>query len=182
MKGAGSKTLDMVHIALFAVVMAICSWIVIPMAVPFTLQTFGVFLAVLVLGGKRGTFAVLLYILMGSIGMPVFSGFTGGVGVLLGYTGGYIMGFLLIAITMWFLERVFGKNTPVCWISMVLGLLLCYSFGTFWYVAVYARGSGEICMAAVLSACVFPFVIPDLIKMILAMSVRKRLSKVIRSF
>ncbi len=181
MKGAEHKTLDMVYIALFAVVMAICSWIVIPMAVPFTLQTFGVFLSVLVLGGKRGTFAVFLYILMGSIGLPVFSGFTGGVGVLLGYTGGYIMGFLLISITMWIMERLFGENAPVRWISMVLGLILCYGFGTFWYVAVYARGNGEIGMAAVLSACVFPFIIPDITKMILAMSVRKRLAKVIRS-
>lgn len=182
MKGTEHKTLDMVHIALFAVVMAICSWIVIPMAVPFTLQTFGVFLAVLVLGGKRGTIAVFLYILMGSIGLPVFSGFTGGIGVLLGYTGGYLMGFLVIAVIMWMMERLFGRKAPVQWISMILGLLLCYGFGTFWYVAVYARNGGETKVAAVLSACVLPFVIPDIVKMILAMSVRKRLSKVIRSF
>ena len=87
-----SKTYDMAYIAIFAVLMAICSWISIPMAVPFTLQTFGVFMAVGVLGGKRETFAVLIYILLGAVGVPVFAGFSGGIGVLLNTTGGYIVG------------------------------------------------------------------------------------------
>lgn len=178
---AGSRTLNMVYIALFAVVMAICSWIVIPMTVPFTLQTFGVFLAVLLLGGKRGTLAVALYLLMGAVGLPVFSGFTGGIGVLLGYTGGYIAGFLLLALTMWFFEALFGKSAYIRWISMVLGLVLCYAFGTIWYVRVYAHSVGEIGVAAVFSFCVLPFVIPDIIKMMLAMAVRKRLAKAIKS-
>ena len=71
------KTYDMVYIAVFAVVMAICSWISIPATVPFTLQTFGVFLAVGVLGGKRGTLSILVYILLGAVGVPVFAGFSG---------------------------------------------------------------------------------------------------------
>ena len=70
MKDAKKKTFDMVYIALFAVVMAVCAWIVIPMAVPFTLQTFGVFLAVGVLGGRKGTIAVFLYLLLGLVGKP----------------------------------------------------------------------------------------------------------------
>ena len=82
------KTLDMVYIALFACLMAICSWISIPGEVPFTLQTMGVFLAIGLLGGKRGTLAVLVYILMGVIGLPVFSGFSGSIGKLVGVTGG----------------------------------------------------------------------------------------------
>lgn len=72
------KTIDMAYIALFAVLMAVCSWISIPAVVPFTLQTFGVFVAVSVLGGKRGTLAVVLYLLMGIVGLPVFAGFSGG--------------------------------------------------------------------------------------------------------
>ena len=89
-----SKTYDIVYIAVFAVIMAICSWISIPTAVPFTLQTFGVFVAVGVLGGKRGTLSILVFILLGAIGVPVFAGFSGGIGVLAGTTGGYIIGFL----------------------------------------------------------------------------------------
>ena len=86
------RTVDMAYIALFAVVMAVCAWISIPAAVPFTLQTFGVFLAVGLLGGKRGTLAVLIYLLLGAVGIPVFAGFNGGLGYMLGATGGYIVG------------------------------------------------------------------------------------------
>ena len=72
-----SKTYDLVYVSIFVVLIAVCSWISIPLTVPVTLQTFGVFIAVGLLGGKRGTLAVLVYILMGAIGIPVFSGFTG---------------------------------------------------------------------------------------------------------
>ena len=84
----------MAYIGLFAVVIAICSWISIPTVVPFTLQTFAVFLAVAILGGKRGTLSVIVYVLLGADGLPVFSGFKGGFGVLLNTTGGYIIGFI----------------------------------------------------------------------------------------
>lgn len=72
-----SKTYDLVYIAVFAVLMAVCSWISVPTAVPFTLQTFAVFMAVGVLGGRRGTMSVALYIILGAVGVPVFAGMTG---------------------------------------------------------------------------------------------------------
>lgn len=84
------KTYDMAYIAVFTVLIAICSWISIPMTVPFTLQTFAVFLSVSILGGRRGTMAVLVYVLLGAVGIPVFAGFTGGPGIILNTTGGYI--------------------------------------------------------------------------------------------
>ena len=77
---AKMKTVDMAYIAMFAVMIAVCSWISIPATVPFTMQTFGVFLAVGVLGGKRGTLSVLIYLLLGMVGLPVFAGFSGGIG------------------------------------------------------------------------------------------------------
>ena len=92
------STRDMAYIALMAVLLAVCSWISVPAPVPFTLQTFGVFCALGLLGGRRGSTAVLLYILLGAVGLPVFSGFQGGLGKLLGPTGGYILGFLLSAL------------------------------------------------------------------------------------
>ena len=113
------KTIDMAYIALFAVLMAVCSWISIPAVVPFTLQTFGVFVAVSVLGGKRGTLAVVLYLLMGIVGLPVFAGFSGGLGVLLGSTGGYIIGFVFTALVMWLIERLLGTKTWVLALSML---------------------------------------------------------------
>ena len=108
-----SKTYDLVYIAVFAVVMAVCSWISIPAQVPFTLQTFGVFMAVGVLGGKRGTLAVLVYVLLGAVGVPVFAGFSGGIGSLLGNAGGYIIGFIFSALVMWAIESVFGRKPVV---------------------------------------------------------------------
>ena len=100
------QTKDIVLIGIFAALIAVCSWISIPTAVPFTLQTFGVFMAVEVLGGKRGTLSVLVYLLLGAVGLPVFAGFTGGMGIITGSTGGYIVGFLLGAMIMWLLETV----------------------------------------------------------------------------
>ena len=122
-----TRTYDMAYIAIFAVLIAICSWISIPMTVPFTLQTFGVFMAVGVLGGKRGSLAVLVYILLGAIGVPVFAGFSGGFGILLNNTGGYIIGFLFSALAMWAIESLWGKKPVVQIISMVVGLLVCYA-------------------------------------------------------
>lgn len=175
-----NKTLDMVYIAMFAVLIAVCSWISIPTTVPFTLQTFGVFMAVGVLGGKRGSLSVLIYLLLGAVGIPVFAGFSGGMGIILGSTGGYIIGFLLSALLMWGMEKALGKKTWMLALSMVLGLLVCYAFGTIWFMTVYGRTTGEIGLVTALGWCVFPFIIPDLAKIVLALLVSKRIAKVIK--
>ena len=172
-----TKTRDMGYIAVFAVLIAICSWISIPTVVPFTLQTFGVFLAVGVLGGRRGTMAVLIYILLGCVGIPVFAGFSGGIGVILGTTGGYIAGFLCSALLMWGIEKVFGRSKIVLAVSMAAGLLVCYAFGTIWFMMVYTRNSGSIALSSVLAWCVIPFIIPDLIKIAVALFLTARLRK-----
>ena len=175
-----SKTLDMIYIAIFAVLIAICSWISIQTTVPFTLQTFGVFVSVGTLGGKRGSLSVLVYLLLGAVGIPVFAGFTGGIGIILGTTGGYIVGFLLAALVMWGMERLLGRKTWVLALSMVLGLLVCYAFGTVWFMTVYARSTGAIGLGTALGWCVFPFVIPDIVKIILALLVCKRLAGIVK--
>lgn len=170
----------MAYIAMFAVVMAVCAWISIPAAVPFTLQTLGVFLAVGMLGGKRGTLAVLIYLLLGAVGMPVFAGFNGGLGYMLGSTGGYIVGFLLSALTMWGFEAALGRKTWVLAVSMVLGLAVCYAFGTAWFMVVYAKNTGAIGLMTALGWCVIPYIFPDLVKIALALLLQKLLSAAIR--
>ena len=175
-----SKTYDLVYISILVVLIAVCSWISIPLTVPVTLQTFGVFTAVGLLGGKRGTLAVLVYILMGAIGLPVFSGFTGGIGILAGTTGGYIVGFLFSALLMWGMEKLFGRNMKVLAGSMILGLIACYAVGTFWFMTVYAASTGPVGILTVLGWCVFPFIIPDIAKIVLALVLTKRLSGVIK--
>ncbi len=172
-----TKTYDIVYVALFAVLITICSWISIQTTVPFTLQTMGVFLAVGILGGRRGTLSVLVYILLGAIGLPVFSGFTGGIGILLGSTGGYIIGFLFSALAMWGIEHLFGTSMPVQLISMLIGLAICYAFGTVWFMVVYSRSNDAVSLATVLGWCVIPFIIPDLIKIAVALLIAPRVRK-----
>ena len=177
---ARNKTLDMVYIALFAVLIAICSWISIPTSIPFTLQTFGIFVTVGVLGGKRGSFAVFIYLLLGAIGVPVFAGFTGGMGIILGNTGGYIIGFLASALIMWLMEKLLGKKTWVLALSMVLGLIACYAIGTAWFIIAYAKNTGSIGLVTALGWCVIPFIIPDIIKIVLALIVSNGVSKLMK--
>ncbi|MCD7731336.1 MAG: biotin transporter BioY [Oscillospiraceae bacterium] len=163
-----------------AVIIAVCSWISIPTTVPFTLQTFGVFCALGLLGGKKGTFAVLVYIILGAVGVPVFAGFSGGIGALLGSTGGYIVGFLLSAIAYWLITKAFGDKLPVMIIAMAVGLIVCYAFGTIWFMYVYARNTGSIGIITALGWCVFPFIIPDAIKIACAIILTKRLGKYVK--
>ena len=174
-----NKTYDMVCIAIFAVLMAVCSWIAVPTTVPFTMQTFGLFLTIGVLGGKRGTLAILIFILLGAVGIPVFSGFTGGLGILFGTTGGYIIGFIFSGLVMWAMEKLIGRKTWALALAMVLAMIVYFTFGTAWFMAVYGRTVGPIGLSAVLGWCVLPFVIPDILKMMLALMLCGRLSRMI---
>ncbi len=169
------KVKEMTYIALFAVLITLCSWLSIPADVPFTLQTFAVFAALCTLGGKRGTLAILLYILLGAVGLPVFAGFRGSIGVLLGATGGYIVGFLLSGLVYWLMTRCFGSGKVIMLLSVFLGLIVCYAFGTLWYTLVYAGGQGGIGFAAALVKCVVPFVIPDIVKLMLAVYISNKI-------
>lgn len=129
---------------------------------------------------KKGSLAVLVYILLGAVGIPVFSGFTGGIGVILSTRGGYIVGFLFLALVMWGMESIFGKKPAVQIISMAAGLLVCYCLGTAWFMAVYSRNTGAVGLAAVLGWCVFPFIIPDLIKLWLAWVLSRRVRRYVQ--
>lgn len=175
------KTYDMAYIGIFTVLIAICSWISIPMQIPFTLQTFAVFMAVAVLGGRRGTLSVVVYVLLGAIGVPVFAGFTGGLGVIMNNTGGYIIGFIFTALFMWLMEHLFGRKFWVQAVSMVIGLLICYAFGTVWFMLVYMRNTGAVGLMTVLGWCVIPFIIPDVVKIALALVLSNALKKPLAS-
>ena len=169
---------DLVLCALMAALLAVCAWISFPvLEIAYTLQTFGVFFALLVLGGARGTLAILVYILLGAVGLPVFSGFRGGFGVLLGTTGGYIFGFLLSGLLYWALTALLGNKGWVRLLAMVLGLLLCYAAGTGWFLLVYLQKTGPISLGVVLAKCVVPFLLPDAVKLTLAWLLSHRLAR-----
>lgn len=176
---ARPRTGDIVLTAQCAAMMAICSWISIPAAVPFSLQTFGVFLSVGLLGGRRGTAAISVYLLLGAAGLPVFTGFTGGIGHIMGPTGGYIIGFLFSALVMWLAEKNFGRSMRVLIMSMAAGLAVCYAFGTAWFMMISdMRGGGidgGMGIMTALSLCVLPYIIPDALKIALAAHLTGRL-------
>lgn len=177
---SGFRTRDLVYIAVSVALMAVCSWIAIPTAIPFTLQTMALFLTMGLLGGRRGTLAVVAYILLGAVGAPVFAEFSGGIGVLLRSTGGYIVGFLFTALLMWSLEKVLDQDLPALGLSMVLGMVVYYVFGTVWFMVLYTRDTGAISLFTALGWCVFPFIIPDLIKIALALTLTARLRRHVR--
>lgn len=167
---------NLAYIGLFVAVLAVCSYISVPIGeVPFTLQTFAVFVTVGLLGGKRGTAAIASYIILGMIGVPVFAGFKGGVSVIVGPTGGYIVGFLFCGLEMWAMQKFFGENTVVLFMSMVVGAITYFTFGTIWFMAVYLSRGQEAELLTVLSLCVIPYLLPDLVKMIVATVIVRKL-------
>lgn len=150
-----------------------CAWLSIPFAVPVTMQSFAVCLLAALLGLRGGLLSVTLYILLGAVGLPVFSLFRGGIGVLLGAGGGYIFGFLPMAAAVGFAADKNGRTMPVLLLSMGIGTLLCYTAGSLWYALVYTQGEESI--KAILVLYVLPFVAPDAVKIFLASLLTRRL-------
>ena len=181
---------DLVLISVSAALITICSWISIPLGpVPFTLQTLGILAVMLTAGGRRGTIAILVYLALGAVGAPVFAGFKGGIMSFIGPTGGFLIGFILAALVYWLLEKLILKKlmtTPVkTWIFGMLGFIvfeiIMYIVGVIWFMTVYAAQTGPVGLATVMTWCVIPFIIPDIVKMAAAVLIGERASKLIRN-
>ncbi|BDH61984.1 biotin synthesis protein BioY [Lysinibacillus sp. PLM2] len=171
-----SKTYPYVMTAFAAAIIAVLAQITIPLPlVPITGQTLAIGLVVTILGTKYGTLSVLVYILLGAIGMPVFSGFSGGFAVLIGPTGGYIVGFIVQALVMGIYMDKLGYNYLQAIISNLIGMVVTLSFGTIW-LKILANISWE---AAFYSGAA-PFIVVGILKAIIAawvgIMVRNRLT------
>ena len=175
-------TREVVFTVICAALLAVCSWISIPTAVPFPLQTFGVFCTLELLGGKKGFFSILVFLLLGAIGIPVFAEFSGGLGVILGATGGYLIGFLLTAVIYWLSEKSIPLHEKLWFriIVLLIGLVMCYLFGTLWFIQVYTKNVEAISFRAALDLCVIEFVIPDLLKLTLAVILAGRIKNYVK--
>ena len=182
-------TYNMVLIAISAAVITVCAWITVPVGpVPFTLQTMGILIVLTATGGKRGSIAVLLYLLLGLIGIPVFAGFKGGPASLIGPTGGFLIGFLLGGAVFFIFEKlIFAKlmtsaSGRIIWgiVNSVIFEIVMYAVGVIWFIAVYGRQTGPIGLGAVMSMCVIPFLIPDVIKLVIAAVAGERISRIIK--
>lgn len=156
------------YIALAVSLITVCAWISIPVgAVPVTLQTFAVCFAGAIFGGRRGVLAVLVYVLMGLVGIPVFAGFKAGTVALFGPTGGYIFGFFFASLVPALAKRIPVKQAvarcALLYAANIFGLAACYFFGTVWFVLMYQCSVGYA-----LTLCVVPFILPDLVKLFFA--------------
>ena len=174
-----TKTKNSVYPLVMTAVMAAVIAAVAPFAlpigpIPITLGTLVMYLAGYVLGGKRAGVAVLVYVLLGAVGVPVFNGFTGGLGVVAGPTGGYIIGFIPLAFLSGLAVERFPQNRLLQFVGMVIATAVLYALGTAWFCVQAGKS-----LAAALSVCVFPFIPGDLAKMAVAMvlgpMVRERL-------
>lgn len=173
------KTRDLTYIGLSVALITVCSWITIPLTVPVTLQTMAVCLISALFRAKRSTISILVYILLGAIGVPVFHNFTSGIGTVIGPTGGYMIGFLFTALIV----GITASKSNKLWafiLSMTAGILICYAFGTIWFAVVYAKSNEPASLLTILGWCVFPFLIPDAVKIILASLLTNRLKRYIK--
>jgi biotin transport system substrate-specific component len=171
-----NNTFYLTFCALFAALTAVASQISIPMQpVPINLATFFVSLAGAVLGARGGAISQSLYVLLGAVGLPVFSQFRGGVHVILGPTGGYIIGYIAAAWLVGFLTKQLGGGTLQTVLSMTAGMALCYLLGMVWFIQLTKTG-----FLAAITMCVFPFLLGDALKIALAATIAPRLRKAFR--
>ncbi len=183
-KVASSAAREVAYIALGIALITVCAWISIPLGpIPVTLQTFAVPFLGAVLGWKRGLASVVIYFLMGLVGIPVFAGFRAGVAVLFGPTGGYLLGFLVDVILVGVAKLLRLKNRwvriGVLYGAMILGAVFYFSFGTLWFMTMY-KGAGGISLAAALMMCVVPYLAPDAVKAALAALLAVRLERFVK--
>ena len=165
------KTRNAVLCGLFAALLSLCSWLQLPLgSYRLTLQTFGIFLTLGLLGGKRSIAAIAVYLLLGVVGLPVFSGFRGGISVLLDPFGGYIWGFFAGALVYRLAEACRIPRS----LGFILVLLACYGMGSMWFFLSYGQ---DMTLSALLLTCVVPYLLPDAVKLILAEFLIRRLKK-----
>ena len=176
-----NKKLDLKAMTLIALMTAVCC-ILSPFSisigispVPITLGTFTIYLLLLILGLKKGLISVLLYLLIGLVGLPVFSGFSGGAGKLFGPTGGYLVGYIFLAIIAGFFIDKWANKWYLCFPGMILGTAALYLFGTVWLAF-----QQKLSFYAALWAAVIPYIPVDLIKMALAVAIGIPVRKALR--
>ena len=145
--------------------------------VPISLTNLAIYFTIYVIGTKRGTLSYLIYLLIGFIGLPVFSAFTGGPGKLLGPTGGYLIGFIFMALICGFFIEKWPAKLHLHFIGMVLGTAVCYVFGTVWLA--YQAGMS---FSAALAAGVIPFIPGDLVKIVISMLLGPQVNKKLKRF
>lgn len=167
------RTKKIVLIGLMTAVTCILGPLSIPLPfspVPISLTNFAIFLAVFILGMKDATISFIIYLLLGAVGVPVFSAFSGGLGKLVGPTGGYLFGFIFLALIMGFFMEHFDRKIVPTIIGMIIGMAVCYIFGTVWLAKLMSLSFNEA-----LALGVLPYLAGDVAKIIIAVIIGPRL-------
>lgn len=173
-------TVDIALIGMFTALITICSWISFPfLGIPASLQTFAIFITTNVLGAKKGTMSVLVYILLGIIGVPVFSGFKSGPSAIFSATGGYIIGFAFAVFVAGLLIKKLPDKNWAKAVSMGIGQIICYISGVIWYSLVFVKND-NVNLALTFSLCVAPFILPDIIKIVAALFLSNAVRRVLK--
>lgn len=177
-----NKIFNMVVTAVFAAIIAVGAFTSLKVGtIPFTLQSFAVFLALGTIGWKKGTLSVIVYLLLGLVGAPVFSGFKSGAGVLFGPTGGFLIGFVFMGLTVggvsFLLQKTRLNGLVKKIISFVCGNAVLYAFGCLVFAFVYLKKVDFESFSAAFSACVLPFLAPDTVKLVVAAIISCQLEK-----
>lgn len=167
------KTADMVITAVFSALIAVFSMLSIPtpLGIPLTLQTFIIALAGFSLGSARGVTSVMVYIAVGAVGLPVFSGFQGGIGALFGTTGGFILGFIPF---VWLCGMGCLKRTKL--LHSFIGLFVCHLCGVLWF-SIYSDSIYTAFLASSL-----PYIAKDIISIVIAMPVSEKIRVITQKF
>ena len=169
MYGNEKRSALIMYSAVFVALITVGGWISVPFIVPFTLQTLFVLLAASVMK-KYAVIPAALYVVFGTLGLPLFHNGTSGIGILLGPTGGFLIGFVLMAFTA---GLFFSKKTLAADLfGMVLGMLVCYVCGVVWFMI-----SAGASLPAALITCVIPFIAGDVVKIAAAEFVTLRLRR-----
>ena len=174
------KTIDLAYIGLSVALITVCSWISIPLTIPITLQTLGVCLVCGLFGAKRGVLSTIIYLILGTVGIPVFAQFTCGLGIITGPSGGYLIGFILTAVIVGVTSDKFSEKRWTVPIAMIIGILACYAVGTVWFSVVYSKSNKPASLLTILGWCVFPFIPFDAMKIAVAALLTRKLKKHIK--
>lgn len=169
------KIKNMTYIALMAALLCVTGPLTIPIPfspVPISVANFIIYICTIIIGLKKGTMSVLIYYLIGAVGLPVFSGFTGGLSKFVGPTGGYLIGFLFMALSTGIFVNKFKGKVYMYAVGMIIGTLICYFIGTLWLSYLTQMG-----LKASLLTGVIPFIPGDILKIIISCIIGDKIRK-----
>ena len=169
------NTSKLIQAALFTAITAVGAFISVPLPftpIPVTLATLAAMLAGTLLGPRYGSLSQIVYLLLGAVGLPVFHNFTGGLGILTGPTGGFLLGYVAMALISG-VAVTSKRGNLIC--TLAIATVTCYIVGTAWFMA--TTGSGA---SAAFVSCIAPFIPGDIIKIIAAVILTERLKLYIR--